>query len=239
MIRFWELSGIPVLLCTCLLSSVAAADQTAACCAVLLDREAGSGVQQDDAGSSEWDRFELELLDRIRWNAEHGITATPVFVVTRRGETLVEVAGLSCEQAKKLVENQLLGGHRIALSLAHDDLILDESSVAAIARGSDGAVHLALTKAGTNRLRKVTRENVGKDVVVRVDGVALAEPIRIATEITSGRVSLRGDLLPSEFLDDLRLALPASVSPEAEDCQSEYSWTQGGKRFHFVPPSHR
>ena len=208
------------------------ADEAGICSSISLRSTSASAEKDPSAG---FGALEEQFFRRIERLSEVAEPATPVFYRSDSEGVALEIAGLSCAPAIRFAQKEILGGYFVELSVAGERLVLNMDSVAKATRGPMGNLQVSLTPYGRDRLKELTANNIGREMVVTVEGIGKVETIQIPLEIASGRIQLQGQALPEALTQDLDFALPVSANTCVPQCRSGYAWTYNGKRYSYKP----
>lgn len=230
--RICSIWALAVLVISFLPAGLGRADESGICASIGL-RAISPPTATEPAGG--FGALDEQLFRRIERHSKVAEPSTPVFYRSDSEGVALEIAGLSCDAATRFANTEILGGYGVELSVGGESLVLNMDSVAKATRGPTGNLEVRLTPNGRDRLRTMTADNIGREMVVAIEGIGTVEDIKIQSEIASGRIQLGGRSLPGDLMQDLDLALPVAANACVSQCRSGYTWTQDGERYVYKP----
>lgn len=179
---------------------------------VLLELDLPEGLSAE----KEQTRALNRLIDRIMalddLALEQGASATAVVAGQGPEGIYVDVDGLSCREASRLVETKVLNHDEVEIGLVGAEPLLRSWDVERAVRTQEGHVILLLRREGAKRFRDLTARHIGESVYVQLGENGHREVISIGAVIDSGRIQVRQENVPADFALRTILGYPARVA---------------------------
>ena len=204
----------------CLLGSVALLSPNAALSEeqaftrsrVLLELDLPEGLSAEKEQSQALNR----LIDRIMaldgLALEEDASATAVVAGQGPEGLYVDVDGLRCQEASRLVETKVLNHDQVEIGLVGAEPLLRSGDVERAVRTQEGHVILLLRQEGAKRFRDLTARHIGESVYVQLGENGHREVISIGAVIDSGRIQVRQENVPADFTLRALLGYPTRVA---------------------------
>lgn len=130
---------------------------------------------------------------------KQGASATAVVAGQGPEGLYVDVDGLRCQEASRLVETKLLDHDEVEIGLVGTEPLLRSWDVERAVRTQEGHVILLLREEGAKRFRDLTARHIGESVYVQLGENGHREVIPIGAVIDSGRIQVRQENVPADF----------------------------------------
>lgn len=155
------------------------------------------------------------LIDRIMALDDlnlDGVSARSVVAGQEIGKLYVDVDGMECQEAMRLVEEKVLDRDPIEIGLVGSPPLLRSWDVERVVKTQGGGAILLLRDEAAQRFRELTSQHIGESVYVQLGAADKREIILIQAVIASGRIQVRPEDVPADFFRQPVLGYPARVA---------------------------
>lgn len=136
-------------------------------------------------------------------------TNVGVMISRRYSNYWAEVTGLECASATEFLRDEILQWHSIEVGVVGEPPVLSNADFQSTIRVGSDSVSLVLREQSVDRLRKLTAENIGRDLYVEIDDERVLIAIRMPFE--SGRLVVERSRLPEGLAEQVLLPFRVEV----------------------------
>lgn len=195
----------------CLAADTALSGQAGTRSRVVLNLDFPEGLTVEQEQEKALNRLidRIMALDDLSFD---GLSARSVVAGQEIDKIYVDVDGMECQEAMRLVERKVLDREPIEIGLVGSKPLLQSWDVESAVKTQGGHAVLLLRDEAAERFRKLTSQHIGESVYVQLGAADNREIIPIQAVIASGRIQVRSENVPADFFRQPVLGYPARVA---------------------------